>query len=103
MPDADLYEIQFTDGPGASWSSGIKVKGNLVRKRVRPGLTYEVRLRALVDGRWSLFSQPSVPLSPAVLADCWRQGLGDQLTNSKGETVPTETIAGSLVCLFAAA
>lgn len=105
VPAADRYELQWSDAADGRWqTTSAKLTGTQVRKKgLATGRLYEARLRALVDGQWGPFSAPSAPLAVAPLADCWPRNMGPMLTNATGAVIPTQVLAGGLVCLFAAA
>ena len=96
QPHAERYEIQFCQGDGEWVTSSSKLRGTSCRKgNLHPGLPYEARVRGLIDGRWGSFSPPSVPMSAAVLADCWTRNVGRSLITCSKEAVPTQALAGS--------
>lgn len=112
VPDADRYEVQFAE-PDREWqTASAKLKGTSVRKKMpTAGLALEVRVRALVVGVWGVFSPPSSPICAAPLAETWTRNLGRSLISMTPTSsaiavpypVPTQALAGGLVCLFAAA
>jgi hypothetical protein len=104
VADSSRYEIQFWED-GSGWrSASSKLKGSSVRKtNVEAGASYISRVRALVDGVWTAFSPPSAPMSVPTVAPCWPQNLGSTLVTGQGRMLPVQRLAGSLVCLFAAA